>query len=633
MEVSRPDRRPAHRRASSCLLGGAFVAVLGSVAIGLVAGRASRSSRLASRCSRGLVLAIRGARTLRDASRRRILGTADPRPSLRRRRGRRGRSGARSVGAEACVRPRPAAVQDATAARPRRGVHGAGPARASIPGAPATCSCCSRRSTARTTRRNRSAACRAIRARATRAVWMYLERIPLVAYGPGCDRGRHRGAGLARRPGADDRAADRFRRLARATATGGRCPARAPPALTRPKVVVTFVFDGGGWNVLAPWPDDWPHLGALMREGANYRNAITGSFPAVTACAHATIGTGTFPQQARHHRPQHPRRRRASRKAYGTPGRRDPTDILAPDARRPLARRRRGPGSARSAIRSGTSACSGHGGRDRPADDLPVGVYWDEDGAASVAAAQPRAVPPCRRRRRSRRPHGATWRRSPTPRWDPQFAPVGATVRRAAGRRSSRYQGDLIEAAFDSRADRRERRDRACSTRPSSRPTTPATSTAWRRSGTGLRCCARSTRSSGDSSTMLEDAVPRRVRVDRDGRPRPVPAPRLVGGVRLDPIQLEQLIEPRFGGTRRPCRERRAVGGVPERRRAVGRRRRDDRATSPRRSRDYRYRQNIGPYVPRSAIEQDLLDQKEFAAVFGTTFLESLADERPHALR
>ena len=40
---------------------------------------------------------------------------------------------------------------------------------------------------------------------------------------------------------------------------------------------------------------------------------------------------------------------------------------------------------------------------------------------------------------------------------------------------------------------------------------------------------------------------------------------------------------------------------------------------------DYRYRQNIGAYVPRSAVEQDLLDQKEFAAVFGTTFLESLA--------
>ena len=60
---------------------------------------------------------------------------------------------------------------------------------------------------------------------------------------------------------------------------------------------MTFVIDGGGWNVLQHWPDSWPNLKRLMGRGANYRNAITGSFPAVTACAHATIGTGTFPNQ------------------------------------------------------------------------------------------------------------------------------------------------------------------------------------------------------------------------------------------------------------------------------------------------------------------------------------------------
>jgi hypothetical protein len=62
-----------------------------------------------------------------------------------------------------------------------------------------------------------------------------------------------------------------------------------------PKIVFTFVFDGGGWNVLHKWPDAWPNLKRLMGEGANFRNAIHGSFPAVTACAHATIGTGTYP--------------------------------------------------------------------------------------------------------------------------------------------------------------------------------------------------------------------------------------------------------------------------------------------------------------------------------------------------
>ena len=101
------------------------------------------------------------------------------------------------------------------------------------------------------------------------------------------------------------------------------------------------------------------------------------------------------------------------------------------------------------------------------------------------------------------------------------------------------------------------------------------------------------------------------------------PLPDSVGGVRLDPIQLERFIESRFSG----------VTGVVEsvvpsevflnvdRLRDNGGATIEDVAAS---LADYRYRQNIGAYVPRSAVEQDLLDQKEFAAVFGTTFLESL---------
>ena len=37
------------------------------------------------------------------------------------------------------------------------------------------------------------------------------------------------------------------------------------------------------------------------------------------------------------------------------------------------------------------------------------------------------------------------------------------------------------------------------------------------------------------------------------------------------------------------------------------------------------YRQNLGSYVPASAIEQDLLDRDEFAAVFATPYLDELA--------
>ena len=42
--------------------------------------------------------------------------------------------------------------------------------------------------------------------------------------------------------------------------------------------------------------------------------------------------------------------------------------------------------------------------------------------------------------------------------------------------------------------------------------------------------------------------------------------------------------------------------------------------------RDYPYRRNLGPYVPRDAIELELLDRQQFAAVFATTFLDSLRD-------
>ena len=107
-----------------------------------------------------------------------------------------------------------------------------------------------------------------------------------------------------------------------------------------PRVVVTFVIDGGGWNVLDHWPEDWPTLKRLMGEGMNYRDAITGSFPAVTAAAHATIGTGTFPNE--HGITGHNIRDGANpRKAYRDRGLADPTDILVPTLADLLARRDR----------------------------------------------------------------------------------------------------------------------------------------------------------------------------------------------------------------------------------------------------------------------------------------------------
>lgn len=64
---------------------------------------------------------------------------------------------------------------------------------------------------------------------------------------------------------------------------------------TPPKLIVTIIWDAAGRNVLDRWPDDWPYLASLIPEGAWYERATVGSSPTSTAQTHATIGTGTFP--------------------------------------------------------------------------------------------------------------------------------------------------------------------------------------------------------------------------------------------------------------------------------------------------------------------------------------------------
>ncbi|HEX2049116.1 MAG TPA: alkaline phosphatase family protein, partial [Actinomycetota bacterium] len=64
-----------------------------------------------------------------------------------------------------------------------------------------------------------------------------------------------------------------------------------------PRLVLTVVWDGGGWSGLETWPDAWPRLRALMDRGTSVTNAIAGSSPSVTPPIHASIGTGTFPKQ------------------------------------------------------------------------------------------------------------------------------------------------------------------------------------------------------------------------------------------------------------------------------------------------------------------------------------------------
>ncbi|HEX2236113.1 MAG TPA: alkaline phosphatase family protein [Actinomycetota bacterium] len=131
--------------------------------------------------------------------------------------------------------------------------------------------------------------------------WGYLQRIPIVLYGPGFIRPRGELV-VGQRPTLADLAPtvaellgtewpeDRPGRPLREALV----PERRRPG--EPRLVVTLVWDGGGWNVLDAWPHSWPYLATLMERGTSVAGGTVGSSPSVTPSAHATIGTGAWPR-------------------------------------------------------------------------------------------------------------------------------------------------------------------------------------------------------------------------------------------------------------------------------------------------------------------------------------------------
>ena len=185
-------------------------------------------------------------------------------------------------------------------------------------------------------------------------------------------------------------------------------------------------------------PTDWPNLKRLMGEGANFRNAIVGSFPAVTACAHATIGTGTFPSQhgiTGHNIRDAEGSAQGVRRRRGRPTRATSSSPRSPTcgATRPTTER----GSARSATRCGTWACWATAAGTVPPRRRPGRRLL---GRGRVPAAGSRTTPTstgCRRRCRvstcSRDTTTRSWRPTGTRSSRPSRAAVS---RPAAARRS-----------------------------------------------------------------------------------------------------------------------------------------------------------------------------------------------------
>jgi len=128
------------------------------------------------------------------------------------------------------------------------------------------------------------------------APWDYLQRVPIVLYGPGLVR-----AGVV-----EDRPVEVTDIPATLSALLG-SDWRAPegeilrealtPRKRPPRVLVVVAYDGGGWNVLERRPDAWPELRRLMADGTVYTNATIGSAPPITAPIHANIGTGAYPRE------------------------------------------------------------------------------------------------------------------------------------------------------------------------------------------------------------------------------------------------------------------------------------------------------------------------------------------------
>jgi hypothetical protein len=129
--------------------------------------------------------------------------------------------------------------------------------------------------------------------------WSYHQRVPLILYGPGFVRSAVRPSTpvdladlaptYAELLGFEGFDAPDGRVLREALIPGSERP--DPPA-----VIVTVVYDGGGWNVLERWPDAWPVQRGLALEGTTYTNATLGSSPSITAPVHSTIGTGAYPR-------------------------------------------------------------------------------------------------------------------------------------------------------------------------------------------------------------------------------------------------------------------------------------------------------------------------------------------------
>jgi hypothetical protein len=452
-------------------------------------------------------------------------------------------------------------------------------------------------------------------------LWGYTERIPLVVFAPGLVEPSDSTEPVT----LADVAPTTGQLLGHTFDTpDGRVLPGVPRPSSRLKVVITYVIDGGGWNVLSYWPDAWPNLRRLMADGANYRNAMMGSFPSVTASAHATIGTGVFPKT--HGISGHNLRIDGHvQKAWGEIGHADPSYLLVPTLAMDYADatgHKAWIGEIGYQIwHIGMTADPGKG----PDGKQPVAIYWDEDDTNRWQSQNPDLF---------RMPEGLPERQFLTQKLIDLFGEdEGKDIDRHGKRVCCsppivEYQSEIIAQAL---ANEPIGRGDATSLLYVNYKSPDYTGHVVNMTNKDTRAVlAQVDAELGRVRALLESAFqPGEYALIVTADHGQCPLVDSAGGVRLDPIQFEEDIQNRYG---RSVWEVATLDDVkPSEVYLDGRAMTDAGVTAEEIAAGfvgYRYGQNIGPYVPRSSIDRDRVLAKEFAGIFPVSFVKDMSADR-----
>jgi hypothetical protein len=308
-------------------------------------------------------------------------------------------------------------------------------------------------------------------------------------------------------------------------------------------------------------------------------------------------------------------------KAWGVPGHIDPSFLLEPTlAERWSEATGDGAWVGEIGYQVWHVGMLGRGGR--PLGELPVGVFWDENGGGGW------------------KPHNPDLYRLPgsvpgverldalTAAWTPSS--VSPYDRWAQGKKAMccfppvvQYQGELIRATFDSEPIGQD--DVPDLLYLNFKAPDYAGHVYNMDDPRQAEVLGAVDAEIGHLSSVLEDRFGRggfALLVTADHGQCPLIDPS--GGVRIDPIQLQQDLEDEFGRSVFELVESVAPSEVYLSAKALA----DAGFTSEDVAAflaDYRYGENIGPYVRPSAIRRDRLDERTFAAVLPTTFIADLA--------